>query len=101
MMVELVKKPSAIKILILMTLKTIVLKYDWDREYEREAKYTVKMSSDNDGKKNLPKLNTSMFRNVTKYALFYYFIIVIKISGELFTIVAVREPSALVIDLGH
>lgn len=64
MMVELVKQPSAIKILILMTLKTIVLKYDWDCEYEPEAEYTVKISSDNDGKKHLLKLNPYKFQNM-------------------------------------
>ncbi len=41
------------------------------------------------------KLNPSKFQTVTKYALFYSFVIVIEISGELCAIAAVRDPSVL------
>ncbi len=36
-----------------------------------------------------------LFQKVTKYALFYSFVIVIKIRGEFYAIAAVRDPSML------
>jgi len=43
--------------------------------------------SDDDGKSHLFKLNPSKIQTVSKYALFYSFVIAIKISGEFCTFV--------------
>ncbi len=45
--------------------------------------------------KSSAQLNPSKFQKVTKYALFYSSVIVLKISREICAIAAVRDPSVL------
>ncbi len=52
----------------------------------RQMKFTLTAN-------HLLKLNPFKFQRVTKYALLYYFVIVIKISRSFFAIAAVRDPS--------
>ncbi len=54
------------------------------------------MTADDDSDDHLLKLNPSKFQKLTKYAIFYYFVIVLKIIFFFgFAIAAVRDsPSA-------
>ncbi len=45
--------------------------------------------------KSSAQIKPSQFQQVTKYALFYSSVIVLKISRELFAIAGVRDPSVL------
>ncbi len=55
----------------------------------------VRSDNDSDGKIICSKFNPFKFQKVTKYALFYSSVIVLKISRVVFAIAAVRDPSVL------
>ncbi len=55
----------------------------------------VRSDDDSNNKNHLLKLNPFKFQKITKYALFYSSVIVLKISREFCAIAAVRDPSVL------
>ncbi len=97
LMLDAVNKLPVIKILILKSLKIIVLRiwlrsriWAWFWMYCGSALWRWQRWYN-----HLLELNPSKFQKVTKYALFYSSVIVLKISREFFAIAAVRDPSVL------
>ncbi len=101
LMLNVVNKLPVIKLILNMkSLKTIVLRIWLSSWIWADAECTVEVRSDDDAMvKSSAQINPFKFQKVTKYALFYYSVIVLKISREFFAIAAVRDPSVLDIEV--